>query len=262
MARLAVAASVVVLLEGSAPANVVVDPGAPFTADELSAALAVRGGNGQDVTVRVLTATAVELRTPAGGQRVELGDARGVAAARLVALQVAPTGVGVELPLPGPVAPEPSWLIGAAVGGGIGPNAIDFGLATVRAHVTRASGRWRLGGAAAWMHGITQTGAAGRAANAELGIVRAQAGLVAGPFELLGGPELIVYDIDNATRTTAGLGASARVRVASTGRWHLHAGVDVDAVRHRVEVAVDGMPFAAIPRVALTAAIGLEWEAR
>ncbi|MCW5802341.1 MAG: hypothetical protein KIT31_08140 [Deltaproteobacteria bacterium] len=95
---------------------------------------------------------------------------------------------------------------------------------------------------------------------ANVGVVRALACVGVGPVEVLAGPELVAYGIDRVSRVSAGVAGSVRARIAAGGRWRVLASIDADLVQHRVEIARDGMPFAAIPRVALTGAVGLEWE--
>jgi len=65
----------VALLVESAQAEVAVATGVPFTALELSVALAVRGAKVSDITVRAVSRTVVELRTSVGNHRVDLGTA-------------------------------------------------------------------------------------------------------------------------------------------------------------------------------------------
>src|SRR5437868_129727 len=125
MVRVALGLAITAVAARPAFADVTVAAGAPFTRAELTDALARRGAAPGDVAVSVVSPTAVELRTAVGRQRVELGDAHGPAAARLVALQLA----GFQPPAftagPAPAAPSPEavWSLGAAVGGGAGTAA-------------------------------------------------------------------------------------------------------------------------------------------
>src|SRR5215213_9571089 len=114
MARLALCTTIALVTVTPAAADVVVGADVPFSTPELTAALSVRGMAPREVAVRLVTPTAVELRTPVGNQRVELGAARGPAAARLVALHLAETGDAIELPAVvavGEPRPASSWQV-------------------------------------------------------------------------------------------------------------------------------------------------------
>jgi hypothetical protein len=267
MARLAVSLTIVALTAASAHAEVVVEPGVPFTAPELIAALTIRGAAAHDVVVRAVSPTAVELRTSVGRQRVDIGTAHGPAAARLVALQLTPLAEAITYAPTAHVTARlvpPShsrWELGISVGGGHGAAALDFGLTEVRADATWVRGPWRWGGSLGWLHGLGKSADPSDPATADFAIARGVAGLAVGPIEIVGGPELIAYRASAASAgVTAGLGGGLRAQFASSARWHMIASADIDAFRHRIVIAHDGVPFAATPRVALTAALGAVWE--
>src|SRR3954462_14730872 len=89
MVRVALGLAITAVAVRPACADVAVAAGVPFSGAELTDALARRGAAPGDVAVSPVSPTAVELRTAVGRQRVELGEAPGPAAARLVALQLA-----------------------------------------------------------------------------------------------------------------------------------------------------------------------------
>jgi hypothetical protein len=267
MGSLALGAMIVALAAGSAHAEVLVRGGVPFTAFELEAALAVRGATVTDLLVYPVSRTVVELTTAAGNQRVDLGAARGPAAARLVALQLAPLGVELDV-APGVVrsAVVPgrgTWRLGVAAGGGRGVAAIDFALTVLRIDAVGGTGRWRWGGGVGWLHGLARTPDSTEPATADLGLLRAFAGVAIDRFEVIAGPELVPYRVTAASPgITVGAGAGVRARLGGGPRWQAIASVEADGFLHRVIVQRDGVQFAATPRVALTAALGIAWGSR
>jgi hypothetical protein len=259
---------VAVGVPATAVAELAVGPDVPFTAGELEAALVPRGIAVPDGTVALVAATTVELTTPAGRQHVELGPARGVAAARLVALHLAEPGDAVDLPAAElvaaapPVAVAPTWRLSLVTGVGRGAAAIDFGLLAVRADATRAHGRWRYGASLGWLHGLAQAADPTRPVGADLGIARIAAGVALGRVEVVAGPALVVHRVSGSGSSGAswGAGGSVRARLLGVDRWSVIATGDVDVLGHRVVVARDGAEFAATPRVAFTGALGVRWE--
>jgi hypothetical protein len=282
MAHLALWLAIVAAAAGAARAEVAVEPGVPFTASELASALALRGAAATDVVVVAVSPTAVELHTTVGGQRVELGAARGPAAARLVALQlarlqlatrgIAPEAAGEAAVVAG--AADPGWTLGLGAGGGHGAAAIDFALIALRADALHSRGSLRYGASVVWLHGFARSPDAGAlaaagiampatpdVATADLGIVRAGIGLGHGGWSAVAGPELVGYRVSGASSgITAGIGGGVRARLAGAARWQAIAGAEIDVFRHRVIVARDTVEFAATPRVALTALVGLVWS--
>jgi hypothetical protein len=283
MAHVALCLAIAVATAGVAHAEVTVEPGVPFTASELASALALRGAAATDVVVAMVSPTAAELHTAVGGQRIELGAARGPAAARLVALQLAmlqlatrgisPEAAGAATAVAEAPA-DADWTLGLGAGGGHGAAAVDFALIALRADALHSRGSLRYGASVTWLHGLARSpdasalAAAGIAmpaapdvATADLGIARAAVGLGNRWLSMVAGPELVGYRVSRASPgMTAGIGGGVRARLVGAARWQAIAGADIDAFRHRVIVARDAIEFAATPRVALTALVGLVWS--
>jgi len=265
MVRVALGLAITAVAARVACADVTVAPGVPFTGAELTDALARRGAAPGDVAVSPVSPTAVELRTAVGRQRVELGEARGQAAARLVALQLAAFQPPAFTAGPAPAAPprEAVWSLGAAVGGGAGTAAIDFSLVALRIDAIAARGPWRWGVSVEWLHGLAKTPDGMTPADADLYPVRAMIGIAVGDTVFVAGPEIVAYNVSSkAQGLTAGAGGGVRVRLVGGAGWHLVASADVDGFFHRVAVERNHMQFAATPRVAVTAALGLVWGSR
>jgi hypothetical protein len=265
VSRLAVALLTLISVAAPARAEVAVAPGVPFTASELVAALALRGAIADQVAVHAVSPTEVELRTPAGRQRIELGTARGPAAARLVALQLTLSSA-LPVPLPTPAAEAvrespaaPDWTFDLMVGGGRGASPRDFALAAVRADAIATLGRWRWGAGLGWLHGLAPALAGPTAVGADLGALRAGLGVAAGRFEVLAGPALMGYRVAGASGVAFGAGGELRVRLPGGAGWHTMAGAQLDVFFHRIMIERDGMPIASTPRVALTALFGIAW---
>jgi hypothetical protein len=266
MASAGLGVVIVALVATRVCAEVVLRDGVPFTAAELTAALAVRGGPAAALTVRSVSPNAVEIATAIGRQRVELGDLTGSAAARLVALQVAPLRLERDsfaesppVPMSG-VSPVRGLRFGVAAGGGYSATSLGFALTAVRADATWARERWRWGASVAWMHGLARAIDPADPATADLGVVRGYAGIAMGPLELVGGPALAAYRVTaSSPGLTFGAGGSARLVVVDGGRWRAIASAEVDLLRHRVVVERNGVAFAASPHVALTATVGVAW---
>lgn len=262
MPRLVVALLAGVAMAAPARAEVAVAPEVPFTASELVAALALRGAIADQVTVRAVSSTAVELDTPGGWQRIELGVSRGPAAARLVALQLT---LSSALPVPAPAGlavgepvREPDWTLDLAAGGGGGLSAHDFALTAVRAEAIATLGPWRWGAGLGWLHGLARA-AGGFSASSDLGALRAGFGVAAGRFAVLAGPALVGYRAAGAAGVAFGAGGELRVRLPGGAGWHTMVCAQLDGFFHRIMVEHDGVPLAATPRVALTAMFGIGW---
>ena len=245
------------LLAVPAAADVAVGEGVPFTAGELDAALAPRGIELHAGTIRMVAPTTVEVTTANGRDHVELGGAHGPAAARLVALHLVDAA---EIDAPPAIPPRAARRIAVASGVGRGTSAIDLTMLALRVDATWGRGPWRWGASAGWLHGLAKAEDPAQPVDANISIVRAVAGAGVGRVELVGGPALVAYT-SVAAGVTWGLGGGARVRLAGTARWSAIASLDADVFGHRVVVAFDGVDFAATPRVAVTAALGIRWEA-
>lgn len=244
-----------------------IEPGAPFTAPELTAALALRGAVAGDVTVRVVSATAVELTTATGSRRVELGTARGAEAARLVALQLVPLSLEPALPAPFvrstaavPAEEDHGWMFGVIAGAGRGVEGKDLGVTAVRADAMWARGVWRCGGSVGWLHEIEGSAPGAPGITAEFAVLRAACGGAIGPLELVAGPELVPYRMGGAASgMTVGAGISARVVLVARTSWQALATADLELFAHRLVIERAGMELAATPRAMLTAALGVAW---
>jgi hypothetical protein len=265
VARLAVALLTLISAAAPARAEVAVAPGVPFTASELVAALALRGALVDQVAVRAVSSTTVELRTPTGRQRVELGVARGPAAARLVALQLTLSSA-LPVPLPAPAvsarastAHVPDWTFDLAAGGGRGVSAHDFVWTAVQADAIATLGPWRWGAGLRWLHGLARDAAGGASPGADLGALRAAFGVAAGRFEVIAGPALVGYRVAGASRVAFGAGGELRVHLPGGTRWHTMAGAQLDVLLHQVVIERDGVALASTPRVAVTALFGIAW---
>ena len=82
-----------------------------------------------------------------------------------------------------------------------------------------------------------------------------------GWLSVVAGPELVGYRVSGVSPgVTAGVGGGIRATLVGAAHWHAIAGADMDAFLHRVIVARDSFEFAATPRVALTALVGLVWS--
>jgi hypothetical protein len=265
-----IALCVIVAIMGGSPAargDVAIEAGVPFTAPELTAALAMRGAPPPgDLTIRVVSPTAVELTTAVGVQRIDLGAARGEEAARLVALQLVPLSLEPGLPAPFALAAgsrtgdDHGWMFGITAGGGRGLEGADLGVAAVRAEAMWARAAWRCGVSVGWLHEIAgaEPGMAG--ITAEFAAIRGVAGIAVGPFELVAGPELVPYRIGGAASgITVGASGSVRVVLVARRSWQALATADIELFAHRLVFERDGMELATTPRAMITAALGVAW---
>jgi hypothetical protein len=250
-----------------ARAEVAVGAGVPFSADDLTAALALRGAPLVDIAVRSLAPTMVELATPLGRLQIDLGAARGASAARLVALQLVP--MSLEPSLAGPFALPPAprsvedhgWMFGVTAGGGRGIEGTDLGVVAVRGDAMWASGAWRFGGSVGWLHEIRGADQGMPGVTADFAAIRAVGGVAIGPFELVAGPELAPYRMAGTpSGVTVGAGGSVRVLLLqSQTRGQAFATADLELFAHRLVVESAGMELAATPRAMVTVAVGLAW---
>jgi hypothetical protein len=236
-------------------AGVRVDAAAPFAADELTAALAVRGGP-PDVVVVIAEIDVVRVEVDGRTFRVALGGARGPVAARIVAAHLADLRALPPPPPPPVSAARPHLEVSA--GAGISGGAQSRDLTSLRAGVDLRGGRawqWMLG--AAWTRG-----AADPVAASDLVIARTGLAVASDRFDVATGPLVGHYRIDDgaAAGWTAGWHGGLRVRAVESGRWRLHATLDGEWLQHRVVVRLDGAPVAATPRVALSAGLSIGWE--
>lgn len=257
-----------------AAAEVRVDGAVPFSSEELRAALATRGLVLLDVQVLRSLPTGVEVRTPAGQQRIELGEASGVAAARIVALNLAEPlpGLSMSLAEEGPRSAMRSAAlsgrgagrgarIGFATGVGRGVERDDLSLLTLRADLMWMEGWLRWGCGVAWLRGIAPAGGMQGGLGADLKVVRLAIGAGTGRVEGTFGPAVVLYEVDEAhPAVSVGLGGSLRVRLFTLESLRASAGIDLDAFRHRVVARLDGEAFSSTPRVAVQGLLGLEWE--
>ncbi|HEU0035017.1 MAG TPA: hypothetical protein VFQ53_30535 [Kofleriaceae bacterium] len=263
-----VTALVCVCLSGTAWADraiaAQVEPGAPFDAGELVAALRVRlPADGAPVRVRVTrTARGVALAANGGTRELELDDRRGADAARLAALALDDLllddlALAPELPLAPPSLtahhePRRSHVAVGVVGalaawdGMLGGAAVDASL---------PAGRWLV----ALDAGIATN------LDGPLGItttpVRASLGRRVGPIELRAGgvvAPIVVSDGIGDRTVLAGASTSARVRGTLGGGLRLVLAIGVDAFATRTEYREAGMTVATTPRLAPWLATGIE----
>jgi hypothetical protein len=253
------AALIVVVLCGVAAAQpaVTIDGDAPFTAEELSAALAVRVPDASRVEI---TSTAGGVIVSIGGSSrvVELGDARGEAAARLVALAASDL-VLVDLATPpvsapGAVAaktgPDPTTV--ALTGGAA--SGWDGLLGGVTLHLTMPHGGWLIGVDAG---GVTLVDSAFDLTGA---VVRVGVGRRLGWLDVKVGAMAVPISVSEGAgdRTVLfGGSASAYLRVPVEG-LHLVFGFGLDAFATRTEYEMTGLPAAATPWVAPWLEAGVE----
>jgi hypothetical protein len=259
------------VLAGSATAHaeVVVEAGAPFTADELEAALAIRQAAPADVVVHVVSPSAIELETPGGALRIELGDARGVEAARLVALQwAALADVAAPAPVvlapPGLIAPAPPpitatatpFTIGIAAGIGIGVSSTDLTLSSVSGDILWRHGHWLWGGGGTWLHGTTAAPFNG-IANMDLGFARAEVGVAFGRFSLLVGPAVVAFhSLSDRLGVVAGAAASFNVELLHSGPWRVYVRGEFDDLLQDIDYPD---PLVASPGLTASASLGVAW---
>jgi len=274
-----------------ARAGLVVQPGVPFTAAQLEAAIAARGGPeeaGLDIEVTCPSPARLVLVMPQGRWEIEIGAASGEAAARVVALHVIELARGAAA-VPAATFAAPAKAVAlpaAAVRISTSPRAQEhyrlatFGVGSLGTHagdlaslggaieLTR-TGRWVAGGGIAWQHGFAIERTPGLPIAADLIRVRAVAGVALGPAELVAGGFAGRNIVDGGTGTISrwdtGLAAEVRAALRVSATWAIVIAAGAELFRERIEVRLDSGPFVsstpigATPRVALSSGIGLAW---
>jgi hypothetical protein len=283
------AVGVLVLVASAAPARagVVVGEGVPFTADELAAAIEARSGEDVvgDIEVEMSPGADLRLITPNGMWDVVVGEARGSAAARLVALHVVDRqGLGaIALPPPARVAaaPSPTVLdedldeptIEAAVaepvvhgpwvvfGAGVtrGPASTDLAAFTASIEIGGERERWIAAGEV----GVDLSGASPDAGDVRWVMPRGRLNLGRrfGSVQILGGVlvgQMFLANVpDRPSATMVAVGGHARiVQPIGNGPWRLVAGFGVDAYQDRLVIRRMGVEEASTPRFSLAGTIG------
>jgi hypothetical protein len=226
---------------------------APFDAHELTSAMRVRlPSEGAPIRVRVSAASdGVRVEAQGNVRAVQLGDLRGAAAARLVALaanDLLLEDLAIE-PLPPPRSPATSiGVLGAATAWQRPLGGLAFDLAVPRGRYVLALDA----GGSQVLAGPLSLSAA---------VIRASAGVRAGMFELRAGATFAPLFVDEGIgdRTIlAGAGASLRFRfpIASGVGAVLAGGADVFATR--TTYVIEGMSVLTTPRAAPWLAAGVE----
>ncbi len=255
------------------PIELGVDPGLPFTTEQLAQALAPRVSGSSIAPLTVTAHGEGAARVDARGvtRVVTFGDRTGYAAARVVALAI----YDLLLVEPNPpvlarlddrARPEParSMVRLAALGGvmkGAG-SAQPLGL-TVSVALTVA-----LGGR---LHGRVSVGSwwaperDPMSVNAGLQAwpIRIGAGARWGHVHVVAGPIVMPYVLSGAVYrrgATVGLGASADAGLRIGRGLRLVAAGGLDAFANQIEVRTNGARVFATPRIALSVALGLAVE--
>lgn len=250
-----------------AQAGVVVGEGVPFSAEDLERALAARTRDVAALAIDVQAIAPDRLRVvgPNGRWDVELGEARGRAAARLVALNVlGDDGGDVDIVAPARPAARPARALALTVGGGAsrGVGAADLA-ATVLAVEVTTGGRWRIGAGLDWRAAIEATPTGAEPVDGHTWLARALIGRAFGRAEVVAGPLVGRLRVDSTVGATAwqsGAAVAVRAGWAIAPGWTVVVGAGGDGYRHRIEVRRAGQVVATTPRVALAATVGLRWE--
>jgi hypothetical protein len=289
--RAMIGAALCLLAAVPARAGVVVQPGVPFMAAQLEAAIAARGGPeeaGLDIEVSSPSPGRLTLVTPQGRWEIVIGVASGEAAARVVALHVIElAGAAPAVPAATSAAPAEAVALPtaavristsprtqehyrlAALGvGSLGTRAGDLASLGGVIELTR-TGRWVAGGGIAWQHGVAIARAPGLPIAADLIRVRAVAGVALGPAELVGvgfaGRNIVDGGTGTISRWDTGLAAEVRAALRVSATWAIVIAAGAELFLDRIEVRLDSGPFVpstpigATPRVALSGGIGLAW---
>ena len=257
----------------------------PFSAAELDDALSLRVGAG--VPVEVDAAAPGEALVRAGGKErsISLGDARGPAAARLVALVVVDLTTDVT-PLPAPPpppAPPPEIHITAPpapagpplarialLGGPTGGSNLDGVRFAFALDATfHLVSNFRLAVGAGFAPGPDATVGA---IPVTLRTVPLRAALAwqprGGPFELRLGAVVVPYGLTSSTMpavarngAVAGGSAAALYSVELGSRFDLVLAAGADAFANRDEFQIHGERALATNRLALWGALGVGWRA-
>lgn len=229
----------------------VVADGAPFTADELAAALRVRlPADGAAVDVRVIASDGARVTIAIGDttRDVELGGRTGAEAARLVALAI------VDLALDDLAMPPPIEARGAPVA----VHLAVLGSATAWSDVLAGAAGELAVGRDSWL-GSLEVAAATRvvgnlhAANV---VVRAQAGVRSGPFVIRAGGVIapVWVSAGDGDQVTL-VGATASVKVRFGGHFVAAAGADAFTTQTTYRL---GMATITTPWVAPWVDVGME----
>jgi hypothetical protein len=274
--------AVLCLAWGSARAEVVIKPGVPFTALQLEAAVAARGGTaGLDIEVSSPRPERVALVTSGGRWEIEIGAARGEAAARVVALHVvelavdaAPVSAGVTR-APGEVAPAPEAgarassrraagpRIATLAVGALGLRRSDFASLGGAIEVTYA-GPWILGAGLSWQREQTYHVEYGPQITGDLFRGRAIGGASFGPVEVvvIGFAGRVRFNDVTGwnNRWSTGLGGDVRLVLPASGAWAAVIAMGIEAYGEVTEAWYPFMPVAAMPHTTVAAGIGIAWR--
>jgi hypothetical protein len=264
----------------------------PFSAQDLDDVVAARvaTGGGPDAPVVFVgpapgPKAGVEVRIDDRIVIVPVGDQRGIAAARLVAVAIADLAaqmpeeevavveaststppaekLAVAAPAASP-ATRQSTQVGAALQMGRGVGDIEPATFGVGVDLLLAQGALVFGAGAGVARAPTQRAGLPDEATLTTATVRAWLGARIGNLDLLAGPFAAPYQLDGGfSRTGAlfGAGALVRYRRLIGARTHLTAAMRADAFANRFRVSVgDAAPSLATPRVAVALEIGLAWE--
>jgi hypothetical protein len=276
----AILGAVLCLASVPARADVVVRPGVPFTATQLEAAIEVRGGaKGLDIEVWKLFPDRLVVLTPGGRWEIEIGAARGAAAARVVALHVvevavhaAPVSI-VVVAAPGQVAPSAAEVrtpassgraggprIATLAVGALGTRGSDFASLGGALEVSYA-GPWIFGAGLSWQREQTIGVMLCPPCTGHLFRGRAVAGVSSGPVELVASGfagRISLYDTGGRIRRwSTGISAEVRLVLPISTAWAVMIAAGTERFREVIAVAYDA---AATPRMTLTAGIGVAWR--
>jgi hypothetical protein len=225
---------------------------APFAPGELEAALRLRvARDGGPLHVRVVAiAGGVRVETAEGDRDVSLGDLRGAAAARLVALTASDLLLDDVAPLP--QLPTPTTRSITVLGSIAG---WDSGLVGATIDVAIARG--------AWLGAIEVGGGGSLGGGVQLfdGIGRLTAGFRTGWVELRAGATIVPIEVTTGvgdTTALVGAGASARLRIPVVAGVTGVLAAGVDAFANRSHYEVDGAELLTTPWVSPWGAVGFE----
>jgi hypothetical protein len=286
----AVGVLVLVAGAGAARAGVVVGEGVPFTAEELAEAIAARSGEDVvgDIEVEMSPGADLRLITSGGTWDVVVGEARGSAAARLVALHVVDRDALGDISMPPPqtrtrVAAAPSRTvldedleeprIEATVADSVGRGPwVVFGAGVTRGvggtDLASFAGSIEIGGErerwiAAGEIGVHVSGSSADAGDVRwiMPEARLNLGRRFGSVEVLGGVlvgQMFLSNVpDRPSTTMVAIGGHARiVQSIGNGPWRLVAGFGVDAYQNRLVIRRVGVEEASTPRFSVAGTIG------
>jgi hypothetical protein len=260
----------------------------PFSAEELQAAVALRFGATQAALARTVTVrgsgTDVVLEQDERQRTLALGEARGPAAARLVALALLdlallePASVAPQPPqaAPRPAAPTPAparehavadgdrgWTrlaLSPSVGKGLG--SLEPWTYAVGVGVSRGFPAWLLEADLGWW---SAPSIERNAFSASWHAVRArvQAGRRFGVFEWVGGPSVVplwVSGGDGYDDVLFAIGTSLRAALPIGRYLEGSVALGVDVFPHRLALQAHGASVIATPHVAPFFGIGVGWR--